>query len=71
MDWTVNDNLYNRFLKWKLKCEHIMECELSMLPEARKCKRVVAWSGEFGLDQSISWNLSNEELTLEFISEKN
>ena len=20
MDWTVNDGLYNRFLKWKLKC---------------------------------------------------
>ena len=25
MDWTVNDNLYNRFLKWKLKCENILE----------------------------------------------
>ena len=23
MDWTVNDNLCNRFLKWKLKCENI------------------------------------------------
>ena len=21
MDWTVNDNLYHRFLKWHLKCE--------------------------------------------------
>ena len=21
IDWTVNDGLYNRFLKWKLKCE--------------------------------------------------
>ena len=20
MDWTVNDGLYNRFLKWRLKC---------------------------------------------------
>ena len=30
MDWTVNDNLYNRFLKWKLKCENILECELAM-----------------------------------------
>ena len=35
-----------------------------MLPEARKCKKVVAWSGDFGLDQYISWNLSSEELTL-------
>ena len=22
MDWTVNDSLYHRFLKWKLKCEN-------------------------------------------------
>ena len=21
MDWTVNDGLYNRFLKWKLECK--------------------------------------------------
>ena len=32
MDWTVNDNLNNRFLEWKLKCESILECELAMLP---------------------------------------
>ena len=41
-----------------------------MLPEARKCKKVIAWSGDFGLDQYISWNLSNEELTLEVIWKK-
>ena len=67
MDWIVNDNLYNRFLKWKLKCKKILECELAMLPEARKCKKIVAWSGDFGLDQYISWNLPNEDLTLEVI----
>ena len=70
MDWTVSDGLYNRFLKWRLKCENILECELAMLPEARKCKKIVAWSGDFGLDQYISWNLSNEDLTLEVILKK-
>ena len=69
MDWTVHDGLFNRFLKWHLKCENIFECELAMLPEARKCKKVVAWSGDFGLDQYISWNLSGEELTLEVLWE--
>ena len=69
-DWTVNDDLYNRFLKWKLKCKNILECELAMLPEARKCKKIVAWSGDFGLDQYISWNLPNEDLTLEVIWKK-
>ena len=33
MDWTVNDGLYHRFLKWCLKCENILECELAALPE--------------------------------------
>ena len=70
MDWTVNDGLYNRFLKWKLKCENILECELAMLPETRKCKKVIAWSGDFGLDQYISWNLPNEDLSLEVIWKK-
>ena len=32
MDWTVNDGLYHRFLKWHLKCENILECELAALP---------------------------------------
>ena len=41
-----------------------------MLPDARKCKRIVAWSGDFGLDQYISWNFSNEKLTLEVIWKK-
>ena len=70
IDWTMNDGLYNRFPKWRLKCKNILECELAMLPEERKCKKVVAWSGDFGLDQYISWNLSSEDLTLEVIWKK-
>ena len=38
--------------------------------EARKCKKVIAWSGDFGLDQYISWNLTNEELCLDTIWQK-
>ena len=40
-----------------------------MLPETRKSKKVVAWSGNFGLDQYISWNISREKLTLEVLWE--
>ena len=50
MDWTVNDSLYDRFLKWKIKCENILDCELAMLSEARNCMKVVAWSDDFGID---------------------
>ena len=53
----MNDNLYHRFLKWKIKCDNILDCELAMLPEAGKCKNVVAWSGDFGIDQYVSWYL--------------
>ena len=36
MDWMVNDALYHRFLKWKLKCQNILECKLAALPECQK-----------------------------------
>ena len=55
MYWTVNDSLYHRFLKWKLKCENILDCEVAMLPESKKCKKVIAWSGDFWMDQYMSW----------------
>ena len=38
-----------------------------MLSETRKCKKVLVWSGDFGLDQYVSWNIPSEELTLEVI----
>ena len=41
MDWTVNDSLYHHFLKWKFKCEKILECELAALPETQQCKKVI------------------------------
>ena len=41
-----------------------------MLAERRKCKEVIVWSGDFGIDLYVSWNLTNEELTLDVIQEK-
>ena len=70
MDWTVNDGLYHRFLKWKLKCENILDCELAMLPESKKSKKVIAWSGYFGMDQYVSWSLPVDELSLDAIWSK-
>ena len=67
MDWTVNYNLYCRFLKWQLKCENILECKLVALPECQQCKKVIAWSGDCRMDQYVSWNLSSNELTLDTI----
>ena len=69
VDWTVNNGLYHRFLKWCLKCENILECELAMLPEKRQSKKEIAWSGDFGKGQYVSWNLSIEEVMLDTILE--
>ena len=66
----VNNALYHRFLKWKLKCENILECKFEALPEHQKYKKVIAWSGNFGMDQYISWGLSKEEMNLDTIWEK-
>ena len=70
IEWTVNDGLYHRFPKWHLKCKNILECELPMLPERMQCRKVIAWSGNFGMDQYVSWSMSNKELMPDTIWEK-
>ena len=69
-DWMVNDALYHRFLKWKLKCKNILECTLAALPECQKCKNVSTWSGNFGMDQYVSWGLSKEDIDLDTMWER-
>ena len=42
-----------------------------MLSERRKSKKVITLSGDFGMDQYVSWILSTKELTIDTIWEKN
>ena len=67
MNWTVDDGLYHKFLKWHLKCETIWNCELANLPAKQKCQNVIAWSGDFGMDLYVSWSIPKEELMLDAI----
>ena len=67
MNWMVNDGLYHRFLKWHLKCETILNYKLANLPTKQKCQKVILWSGDFGMDLYVSWNISKEDLTLDAI----
>ena len=56
---------YIRFLKCMLKCENILECEIATLPECQKYNKVVIpLSGNFRMDQYVSWGLSKEEMNL-------
>ena len=41
MDWTIDNALHSRFIRWKLKCKNILDCELAILQESAKCKK---WS---------------------------
>ena len=70
MDLTVNNDICHRFLKWRLEYKNILECELAMLAEKRKCKKVIVWSGYFGIDQYFALNLTSEEFTLDVILER-
>ena len=54
MDWTIDDALHSRFIRWKIKCENILDCKLAILQESAKCKKVIQWSGDAGLDMYIS-----------------
>ena len=67
MNWTVNNGLYHRFLKWCLKCEMILDCKLANLPTKQKCQKVIVWSGDFGMDLYVSWTIPKEDLTLDVI----
>ena len=37
MDWTIDDALHSRFIRWKIKCENILDCKLAILQESAKC----------------------------------
>ena len=52
------------------ECENILDCQLAILQENAKCKQVIQWSGDAGLDMYISWNLHQEEITLQTIWSK-
>ena len=49
MDWPIDDALYSRFNTWKLKCDNILKVKLGSLPDARKSKTLLQWSGCFRL----------------------
>ena len=36
MDWTIDDGLHSRFIRWKIKCENILDCKLAILQESAK-----------------------------------
>ena len=67
MDLTIDDALHSRFIRWKTQCENILHCKPAILQESAKYKKVIQWSGDAGLDITISWDLPTADVTLQAI----
>jgi hypothetical protein len=61
MDWSTDKGLYGRFKIWKQQCELLFSGPLVKLEEPIRCKYLLYWSGERGLDLFNSWGLSEEQ----------
>ena len=57
--------VFQKNIQFNILNENILDCELAMLPDSKKCKKVVAWSGDFGTDQYVSWCLPVDKLNLD------
>ena len=44
-----------------------MASQMQKYIRVQKCKKVIAWSGNCGMDQYVSWKLPSSELTLTII----
>ena len=44
--------------------------QISKSPNKQKCQKIIAWSGNFGMDLYVSWNIPKEDLTLDVIWNK-
>ncbi len=67
MDWTMNDELFNRFKSWKLECELILDSIFANFSEAIRVNTLLRWSGQFGLQKFQSWGQERNDLTLDFM----
>ena len=64
IDWTQGPDLVQRFRRFKQKCELLFEGPLKPRTDEQKCKYLLLWTGDYGLDLFNTWNF-REELTIE------
>ena len=61
IDWSMDEKLYNRFKIWKQRCELLFTGPMGKIDEEVKCKNLLYWSGERGIELFSSWDLSAEQ----------
>ncbi|CAB4020756.1 Retrovirus-related Pol poly from transposon, partial [Paramuricea clavata] len=61
IDWSTDDNIYGRFKMWKQRWELLLTGPMATMSEEVKCKHLLYWSGERGMELFNSWDLSAED----------
>ena len=61
MDWTADEGLYSRYKMWKQRCELLFSGPMNETDEPVKCKYLLYWAGERGLELFNSWGLSDDQ----------
>ena len=56
-DWTPGPDLTQRLKHFKQKCDGPLKSRTN----EQKCKYLLLWTGDYGLDLYNTWNLSEEE----------
>ena len=55
------------FQNMEIKCQFILGAKLDTLSEDHKCKTLLWWSGDNGLELYIAWEMEDKDLTLDTI----
>ena len=61
MDWSPGPDLRTRFKRFCQKCELLLDGPLKSRDSTQKCKYVLLWSGDHGLDLFNTWTLTTDQ----------
>ena len=61
IDWTPGPDLTQRLKRFKQKGELLFDGPLKSRTNEQKCKYLLLWTGDYGLDLYSTWNLSEEQ----------
>ena len=61
IDWTPGPDLTQRLERFRQKCELLFEGPLKARTNEQRCKYLLLWTGDYGLDLYNTWNLNADQ----------
>jgi hypothetical protein len=58
IDWTPGPGLAQRLKRFRQKCELLFDVPLKARTNEQRCRYVLLWAGDYGLDLHNTWDLS-------------